>query len=96
MHLLFIIERLLKPLDIDGSFRIEDIKNTKMVASLYSQKHVLNRSYERFMNYQFDRYPLGDNFRGPAGGLFISPKDLSKIKNWSSGRQEEQTKRIYS
>lgn len=75
----FIIERLLKPLDIDGSFRIEDIKNTKMVASLYTEKHVLNRNYEKFMNYQFDRYPLGDNFRGPAGGLFISGKDLSKI-----------------
>ena len=27
----------------------------------------------------FPKYPIGDNFRGPAGGLFISPKDLSKI-----------------
>ncbi len=75
----FIIEKILKPLDIDGSFRIEDIKNTDMVASLYSETHKLNRSYDLFLEYQFDRFPLGDNFRGPAGGLFISAKNLSKI-----------------
>lgn len=75
----FIIERLFKPLNLDASFRVEDIKNKEMVASLYSSNHKLNRNYDMFMNILFDRYPLGDNFRGPAGGLFISAKDLSVI-----------------
>lgn len=75
----FVIERLFKPFNIDASFRATDIKNKEKIASLYRKDFSLSRDSEQFCKYVFDIYPLGDNFRGPAGGLFISMIDLSKI-----------------
>ena len=52
------------------------------IASLYDfndSSYKKLRTKEQFLKYMFPIYPLGDNFRGPAGGLFISPMDLSKI-----------------
>lgn len=92
----FIKERLLNLLDIDGSFRIEDILHIKDVASLYLENHQLNRNYQKFLDLQFDRYPLGDNFRGPAGGLFISANDLSKIMILLMNKGVYQGKRFLS
>ena len=31
-----------------------------------------------FLNYEYARYELGNNYRMPAGGLFISILDLAK------------------
>lgn len=76
----FIKERLFKPLGIDGGFRIDDVKALDKVASLYNETDLsLVRDSEIFQKVVFPRYPIGHNFRGPAGGLFISMLDLCKI-----------------
>lgn len=78
----YVKEVILDPLSIDGGFRVEQVNHKDMVASLYnySKDNVsLCRSLDQFMRYMFPKFELGNNFRGPAGGLFISPMDLSKI-----------------
>lgn len=78
----YVREFLLLPLGIDGSFRAEDIVKKDKIVSLYTYENDqpnLTRTGERFVKNFFPRYPLGDNFRGPAGGLFISALDLMKI-----------------
>jgi CubicO group peptidase (beta-lactamase class C family) len=75
----YIREVVLLPLGLDASFDISDIKS-KNIASLYvpeNGKIELIRDYDLFMKKCYPRFPLGDNFRGPAGGLFISPRDLT-------------------
>lgn len=77
----YIREILLNPLDIDGSFRISDIISED-IATLYyykDNKHIVSRTKEDFLNNEYKIFPLGQNYRGPAGGLFISMNDLSKI-----------------
>lgn len=72
---------LFKPLGIDASFKASRIKNKDLIATMYSyrQNGLKNWSKEWFTNGGYTFYPLGDNFRGPAGGLFISMKNLAKI-----------------
>lgn len=70
-----------KPLKIDASFAVTDIK-TKNIASTYLYRdgeNKLCRSREMFINNVYKKFPLGENFRGPAGGLFISTNGLMKI-----------------
>lgn len=71
-----------KPLGIDASFVITDIINREAVANLYitSEEQIkLMRTYEDFVNLKYHNFPLGDNFRGPAGGLFANLIDLAKF-----------------
>ena len=78
----YIKEVLLDPLEIDGGFRVEQVKKLDKVASLYDYNdhgYKKLRTKDKFLEIMFPKYPIGDNFRGPAGGLFISAKDLSKI-----------------
>lgn len=78
----YVRENLLLPMGLDASFRIDDIKNLDKVASLYDEKNgelELIRDKDKFLQVVFPRYELGNNFRGPAGGLFISPIDLAKF-----------------
>lgn len=77
----YIRQAILLPLNIDGSFRVSDIVNKDLVVSLYDYKNefVLLRSKDRFLKGEFPRYELGNNFRMPAGGLFISTINLAKI-----------------
>ncbi len=78
----YIREVVLLPLGLDASFRADEIKQRDKIASLYYFEYdppKLSRDSERFVKNVFPRYPLGDNFRGPAGGLFISALDLMKI-----------------
>lgn len=78
----YVRERILLPLGLDASFRIEDIKNLDKVASLYTELNnelELIRDKDMFLQTLFPKYELGNNFRGPAGGLFISPVDLTKF-----------------
>lgn len=78
----YVKEVLLDPLEIDGGFRAGQVVKKDMIASLYNYNdtgYKKTRTGEQFVQYMFPVYPIGDNFRGPAGGLFISPKDLSKI-----------------
>lgn len=72
---------LLDPLDIDGGYSIKQVKSLDKVASLYEwdNKLILERDINMFNEYCYPVYELGNNFRGPAGGLFISPKNLAKI-----------------
>lgn len=70
-----------KPLKLDASFVVTDIKH-KDIASTYYYKdnnHHLKRNKEMFIKNVYKKFPLGDNFRGPAGGLFISTNDLMKL-----------------
>lgn len=78
----YIKEILLDPLEIDGGFRVEQVVKKDMIASLYEYNdsgYKKIRTKDKFLQIMFPKYPIGDNFRGPAGGLFISAKDLSKI-----------------
>lgn len=78
----YIKEILLDPLEIDGGFRAEQVVKKDMIASLYEYNdsgYKKIRTKDKFLQIMFPKYPIGDNFRGPAGGLFISAKDLSKI-----------------
>ena len=70
-----------KPLGIDASFKAARITNQDRIATMYSlrQSGLKNWSKEWFTSGGYKFYPLGENFRGPAGGLFISMKSLSKI-----------------
>lgn len=78
----YIKEILLTPLSLDASFRVDEIVNQDKITNLYDYTKnppKLCRDKEIFNRVLFPRYPLGDNFRGPAGGLFISGPDLMKI-----------------
>lgn len=80
----YIREKILLPLDIDGSYRIFDIINKDKVASLYGYKNnqfEVIRNLQMFLDKEYPKYELGNNFRMAAGGLFISIKDLDKIMN---------------
>ncbi len=78
----YIKEELLHPLEIYSGFRLEDLKYPENLVGHYyyiNNKFKLNRDYDSFKKVQCLKYPLGDNFRGVAGGLYISAYDLSKI-----------------
>lgn len=78
----YIIECLLKPLNIKSGFRLENIANPENLVGhyLYEDKQFkLYRDYESFKKVQCLKYPLGENYRGVAGGLYISGIDLAKI-----------------
>ncbi|MBQ8293524.1 MAG: beta-lactamase family protein [Bacilli bacterium] len=82
---------LLKPLGLDASFRIDDIEAFDKVSSTYIPKNgemVLYRTKERFLAGVYPRFEIGQNYRGPAGGLFISAKDLSVIMQMMINRGE--------
>ena len=78
----YIKEVLLHPLEIWSGFRLEDIKDIDNLVTHYKfkdNKFVAHRYYETFKEVQCLKYPLGENFRGVAGGLYISIIDLAKI-----------------
>lgn len=78
----YIKKELLHPLGIYSGFRLEDLKYPENLVGHYyyiDGKFKLNRDYDSFKRFQCLKYPLGDNFRGVAGGLYISAYDLSKI-----------------
>ena len=77
----YIKDIIFRPLKLDASFVVSDIKS-KDVASTYIMKngeHVKLRDRELFEKGVYKLFPLGDNFRGPAGGCFISTNGLMKI-----------------
>ena len=78
----YIKDVLLKPLGIYSGFRLEDLKYPENLVSHYlyeDGRFVLYRDYHSFKKVQCLKYPLGENYRGVAGGLYISAFDLSKI-----------------
>ena len=76
---------IFKPLQLDASFIAHHIKNQELIADLYyPQKNEdggydIARTAERFISGNYPKFSLGENYRGPAGGLFISMIDLSTI-----------------
>lgn len=80
----YVIENFLSKLDIDGGFRIQDIKDKDNFATLYriskSKKKIISTlSVKGLLNWKYNLFPLGENYRGPAGGLIINLNDLAKI-----------------
>ena len=78
----YIIEELLLPLEIYSGFRLENIKDINNLVGHYKYhdgKFELYRDKDSFKKVQCLKYPLGENYRGVAGGLYISAYDLSKI-----------------
>lgn len=78
----YIKNELLLPLGIYSGFRLEDLKEPNYLVNHYIYKNgdfKLYRDYNSFKKVQCLRYPIGDNYRGVAGGLYISAIDLSKI-----------------
>lgn len=89
---------LLTPLKLDASFRIDEIQNFENVSSTYIPQNgemVLNRTKERFLRGVYPRFEVGQNYRGPAGGLFISAKDLSVIMQMLINRGTYQGIKVY-
>lgn len=77
----YIIEHVLAPLAIESGFRLENIKHKDHLAGhyLYQGNFTLYRDYDLFSKVQCPKYKIGNNFRGVAGGLYISGYDLTKI-----------------
>ena len=77
----YIKEELLHPLGIYSGFRLEDLKYPYNLVNhyQYNGKFILYRNYQSFKKVQCLKYPIGQNFRGVAGGLYITATDLSKI-----------------
>ena len=78
----YIKEELLHPLGIYSGFRLEDIKDIENLVTHYrfeNGKFIKHRYYETFKKVQCLKYPIGQNYRGVAGGLYISAQNLSKI-----------------
>lgn len=78
----YIKEVLLHKLDIYSGFRLEDIADIDSLVGHYlyeDENFKLYRDYESFKKVQCLKYPLGENYRGVAGGLYISAPNLAKI-----------------
>ncbi len=78
----YIIEVLLNPLEIYSGFRLENIKYKENLVGHYNydnNEFKLYRDYDSFKKVQCLKYPLGENYRGVAGGLYITSIDLAKI-----------------
>lgn len=78
----YIKEVLLNKLDIKSGFRLEDIAEIDNLVGHYlyeNNQFKLYRDYSSFKEVQCLKYPLGDNYRGVAGGLYISAPNLAKI-----------------
>lgn len=78
----YIKQVLLQPLEIYSGFRLEDLKDPKNLVSHYTYENnnfILYRDFNSFKKVQCLKYPIGENFRGVAGGLYISAENLAKI-----------------
>lgn len=94
----YIKQVLLHPLGIYSGFRLEDIKDINNLVNHYTYdgKFNLYRDFESFKENQCLIYPLGENYRGVAGGLYISAIDLSKIMQMLMNKGEYKGVRILS
>ncbi|NLG82111.1 MAG: serine hydrolase [Bacilli bacterium] len=74
----YVEKHFLKPLNIDASFKANKIKSQDKISDTFLSFNT-NRTAQSFIEGSYPDFSLGNNFRGPAGGLFISMPDLSKI-----------------
>lgn len=80
----YVKENILTHYDIDASFKAANLlKKDKVSDTFYllrdGDEYLTRRTGQSFVAHYYDPFPLGNNFRGPAGGLFISMQDLAKI-----------------
>lgn len=80
----WIKKTILDKLEMDASFNPRDIKAIEYGSSIYKRDLVnddykLSRTFASFVERFYPKFPLGENYRGPAGGLFTSMEDLAKI-----------------
>lgn len=80
----YVTEVVFKPLGLDASFKANQIKNQNNISDTFyydnlTKHFITSRTGKSFIEKTYTDYPLGQNFRGPAGGLFISMPDLSKL-----------------
>jgi len=66
-----------KKLGVDASYYAYDIKNKDLIVTLYNGDKERNK--DDFINKAYKKAKIGESYLGPAGGLFISMSDLSKI-----------------
>ncbi|HQC74490.1 MAG TPA: serine hydrolase [Bacilli bacterium] len=95
----YVKKTILDPLQIDASFQATTISRPDLIASLYYAKpqtgFVLARSQADFIKAVYPLFTLGDNFRGPAGGMFISLRGLARIAELFLNRGVVQGKRLF-
>lgn len=80
----FLRENIFKPLNIDASFKAFEIINQELISDTFyyddiENKFLTNVTAQNFIATTYNNFELGNNFRGPAGGLYISMQDLGKI-----------------
>jgi len=79
---IFINQNIIKPLGINGSFNVCDIKKTNNLAALYRNSIAQADDYKgnNPMPRDLSQYQIGDNglIFGPQGGFRVSASDLSK------------------
>ncbi|MDD2575372.1 MAG: serine hydrolase [Acholeplasmataceae bacterium] len=80
----YVTEVFFNPLKIYASFKANQIKNPSKISDTFyydnlTNKFITSRTGKSFVENTYINYPHGQNFRGPAGGLFISMPDLVKI-----------------
>jgi len=81
----FVKQRILDQLGVDASFQASTILHPERLADLYVEDQKEPSGFRKgkvaseLLNNGYPLFPLGNNFRGPAGGLLIGIKDLSKI-----------------
>lgn len=74
----FVAETFFKPLHMDASFKASQIIRKDKISDTFTG-FVTNKTAKAFIDGTYPDFQLGNNFRGPAGGLFVSMQDLSKI-----------------
>ena len=74
----FVSEYLFKPLNMDASFKANKITNKDKISDTFTGFST-NKTSQFFIDATYPDFTIGNNFRGPAGGLFVSVQDLSKI-----------------
>lgn len=95
----YIVEKLLKPLNINSGFRVENLEDKDNLAThyiYYNKEFHPYRDFQSFSRVQSPRYKIGDNFRGVAGGLYISIKNLTKIMQMLMNNGEYKGLRLFS
>lgn len=77
----YVKDVVFKPLNLDASFVVTDIKSDDVASTYVMRNGVPKKLRDRkaFEELVYDLFPLGDSFRGPAGGCFISANGLMKI-----------------
>ena len=74
----FVEKYFFKPLHMDASFKAKNIEKKDKISDTFTG-FTTNKTAKSFIESTYPDYPLGNNFRGPAGGLFVSMQDLSNI-----------------